>query len=100
MKRAAVCSAAIVVLFASLLLAQAPSATPDPVTRPAGKDGRPLNLDFETGTLTDWQAEGEAFQKQPIRGDKVQARRADMRSRHTGEFWIGSYEVAGDKPQG
>ncbi len=23
-----------------------------------------------------------------------------MRSRHTGEYWIGGYEVAGDKPQG
>jgi putative membrane-bound dehydrogenase-like protein len=29
------------------------------------KDGRPLNLNFETGTLQDWTAEGEAF-KNPI----------------------------------
>jgi putative membrane-bound dehydrogenase-like protein len=29
------------------------------------KDGRPLNLNFETGTLQDWTMEGEAF-KNPI----------------------------------
>ena len=28
---------------------------------PVGKDGRPLNLDFETGTLKDWTAVGDAF---------------------------------------
>src|SRR4051794_19347684 len=27
---------------------------------PVGADGKPLNLDFETGTLKDWTAEGEA----------------------------------------
>src|SRR5438067_641964 len=38
---------------------------------PLGKDGRPLNLDFEQGTLQDWTAAGAAFEKQPIRGDTV-----------------------------
>ncbi len=37
--------------------------------RPVGTDGKPLNLDFETGTLKDWTAEGEAFRGQPIKGD-------------------------------
>ena len=30
-------------------------------TLPLGPNGQPLNLDFETGTLKDWVAEGAAF---------------------------------------
>jgi putative membrane-bound dehydrogenase-like protein len=67
---------------------------------PLDAQGKPLNLDLETGTLQDWKVEGAAFQDQPIKGDAVRARRADMRSNHTGQFWIGSYERDGDKPQG
>src|SRR5205823_5006077 len=67
---------------------------------PIGKGGRALNLDFEDGTLKDWVATGEAFAKQPIKGDTVAARRADMRSGHQGNYWIGTYELSGDQPQG
>ena len=67
---------------------------------PKGADGKPLNVDFETGDLTDWTAEGDAFTGQPIEGDTVARRRADMASGHRGRFWIGTYEVAGDVPQG
>ena len=69
-------------------------------TLPLGKDGQPLNLDFETGTLADWVAEGAAFEKQPVRGDTVAPRRSNMKSGHAGNFWIGTYEIAGDAPQG
>ena len=75
------------------------AATADGVL-PTGKDGKPLNFDFEQGTLKDWTATGDAFQKQPIRGDTVSARRSDMQSAHQGDYWIGTYEIAGDKPQG
>jgi putative membrane-bound dehydrogenase-like protein len=68
--------------------------------RPLGRDGQPLNLDFETGTLEDWLAEGDAFNGQPIEGDAVHARRADMLSRHQGRFWVGSFERGGDGPKG
>jgi putative membrane-bound dehydrogenase-like protein len=68
--------------------------------RPVDASGRPLNLDFETGDLRDWKVEGEAFRGQPIRGDTVTKRRADMKSEHQGEFWIGGYEKFGDQPQG
>ena len=68
--------------------------------RPTGADGQPLNLDFETGTLEDWLVEGEAFADQPVKGDTVAKRRGDMRSGHTGQFWIGGYERKQDKPQG
>jgi putative membrane-bound dehydrogenase-like protein len=86
-------------LLGGLLLAEK-ADTPDEGVLPLGADGKPLNLDFETGTLKDWTAEGEAFKGQPIKGDTVFPRRGDMKSRHQGQYWIGTYEVAGDKPQG
>tara|TARA_R110002049_G_scaffold4601_5_gene32501 strand:+ start:693918 stop:699713 length:5796 start_codon:yes stop_codon:yes gene_type:complete len=63
-------------------------------------DGRELNLDFETGTLADWIAEGNAWEGQPVKGDTVFARRQDMRSNHEGDYWIGGYEKLGDKGTG
>lgn len=85
-----------------LIMTARPALTgdePDGI-RPVGADGKPLNLDFETGTLRDWTAEGAAFAGQPIKGDTVFTRRSDMKSQHQGEFWIGTYERQGDKPQG
>ena len=41
----------------------------DPGVVPTGADGKPLNLNFETGTLDGWKAEGKAFEGQPIKGD-------------------------------
>jgi putative membrane-bound dehydrogenase-like protein len=67
---------------------------------PKGTDGKSLNLDFETGNLRDWTATGQAFEGQPVKGDAVFARRKDMRSEHAGDFWVGTYERAGDPPQG
>ena len=67
---------------------------------PLGSDGKPLNLDFETGTLKDWTLEGEAFKGQPIKGDTVFPRRNDNKSEHQGQYWIGGFEKLGDKPQG
>jgi len=67
---------------------------------PTDRTGRPLNLDFESGTLADWRAEGDAFKGQPIAGDTVHRRRGDMASRHAGRYWVGTFEIAGDAPQG
>src|SRR4051812_12134092 len=53
-------------------------ANPTPI-KPTSADGKPLNLDFETAPLKDWTAEVDAFHNQPIHGDTVQPRRADMR---------------------
>jgi hypothetical protein len=72
---------------------------PDPI-KPLGTDGQPLNLDFESGTLKDWTATGDAFDKQPVKGDTVSARRSDMKSGHQGQYWIGSFEVKGDSGTG
>ncbi len=69
---------------------------------PVGADGRPLNFDFETGSLKDWTAEGQAFIGQPIEGDTVSARLrgANIRSNHQGRYWIGTFERRNDGPQG
>src|SRR4051794_38947362 len=82
------------------LVGGAQAAEPAEGVLPVGQDGKPLNLDFETGTLKDWTAEGEAFAGQPVKGDTVRPRRSDMRSRHQGQYWVGSYERKGDRPQG
>src|SRR4051812_27625864 len=78
---------ALALLLALCSVAQTPALTPMiEGVRPVSADGRILNLDFETGTLADWTAEGDAFQGQPIQGDTVHPRRADSYSRHHGSF--------------
>ncbi|MFN5950726.1 MAG: hypothetical protein ACK43N_19685, partial [Pirellulaceae bacterium] len=67
---------------------------------PRDASGKSLNFDFEKGTLEDWVADGKAFEGQPVQGDAVAARRPDMRSEHQGKYWVGSYEIQGDAPQG
>ncbi len=87
-------------LLSVALLAPAQPAANDVGVLPLGADGKPLNLDFETGTLKDWTLAGDAFKDQPIKGDTVVKRRADNRSRHQGEYWIGGFEKVQDKPVG
>jgi hypothetical protein len=87
-------------LFLVILLLFPLSLWADDGVLPVDAQGKPLNLDFETGTLQDWTANGEAFKDQPIKGDTVKLRRADMQSRHQGQFWIGGYEKHLDKPTG
>lgn len=84
------------------LLALLPLSLPaaDTGVLPVGKDGQPLNLDFETGTLKDWTPTGDAFNDQPVKGDTIHPRRGDMHSGHQGQYWIGTYERKGDKPTG
>jgi putative membrane-bound dehydrogenase-like protein len=94
-------SSSLLALFISFtaLLGQAIAAD-SPGTKPTGKDGYVLNLDFETGDLRDWTATGNAFAGQPVKGDLPKARRGDMSSQHTGDFWIGGFEKVGDDPRG
>jgi putative membrane-bound dehydrogenase-like protein len=69
---------------------------------PSGKNGKPLNLDFEDGTLRDWTATGEAFNGQPVKGPIDQNRKlgSGKVANHQGNFWIGGYEKLEDKPRG
>ena len=47
-------------------------------------NGRPLNLDFENGTLNDWTAAGDAFELVKTEGENV------TRNGHAGTYWISS----------
>jgi putative membrane-bound dehydrogenase-like protein len=92
-------SAVLLVLVSQAVLAASPDVDPGG-SLPVDEKGRPLNLGFETGTLEDWKPEGSAFAGLPIEGDTVHRRRGDMSSRHDGRFWVGSFELGGDVPQG
>lgn len=86
----------LLISIAATMHAQQPASTV-----PVGADGKPLNLGFESGTLEGWTAEGDAFAGQPVEGDTVAKRRADMRSAHAGKFWVGTYErKVHDDPMG
>lgn len=98
-------------LFAITSIAQdKPAANPlneplgDPGVAPVGAGGKPLNLNFETGTLEGWKAEGKAFEGQPIKGEiALQTGRPfgeGKKSEHTGQWWIGGYEKLRDEPTG
>ncbi|HWE36100.1 MAG TPA: PVC-type heme-binding CxxCH protein [Isosphaeraceae bacterium] len=87
-------------IFLGAALVAATAARADDGRLPADAQGRPLNLDFEAGSLKDWTAEGAAFGCQPVEGDAVHARRGDMRSGHQGKYWVGTFEVGGDAPRG
>src|ERR1017187_1914712 len=99
-------SSTLVAVFA-VVIGQAHAGADAPKDKPVGEgvvpqnaQGRPLNLGFEAGTLADWTAEGAAFKGQPIDGDSVHRRRADMKSGHQGRFWVGTFEIGGDEPKG
>jgi len=51
-----------------------------------------FNNEFETGDLTDWEADGEAFDFQPTWGDNPTARNRGQPSEHQGDWWLGLYE--------
>jgi putative membrane-bound dehydrogenase-like protein len=62
---------------------------------PKDSSGGDLNMGFESGDLTDWTTSGDAFEGQPVRGDKTAQRGLDS-SDHVGEYWVGGYEIHGD----
>ena len=64
-------------------------------------NGKPLNLDFETGDLSDWTATGTAFKGQPVDKDTISGRWAAQVSNKQGRFFIGGYELShSDAAQG
>ena len=69
---------------------------------PTGKDGKPLNLDFESGTLKDWTVAGRAFEQQPVKGGIDQNRPfgEGKKAERQGRFWLGGYEKLKDRPKG
>lgn len=64
--------------------------------RPAWGTDTPMNMDFETGDLRDWEATGASFFNQPVKGDTVSLRIKDAKSLHQGDYWVGSSEIVTD----
>lgn len=86
-------------------MAGRPEPKPESVAKaagvlPAADDGRPLNLGFEDGTLGDWTASGDAFKGQPVNQDGIASRWSGQTSGKEGEWFIGGFELARDKPKG
>ena len=67
---------------------------------PLSDSGSPLNLDFETGTLSDWTATGDAFHDQPIEQDRISARWPSQISGKHGKRFIGGFELIQDAGTG
>ncbi|MFH1732463.1 MAG: hypothetical protein ABIF82_12550 [Planctomycetota bacterium] len=74
----AIATAALLLATASAAMAAGPSVLFE-------------NSDFEKGDLTNWTAEGDAFEVQPTKGDNPGARNREP-SRHQGTFWVGTFE--------
>ncbi|MCD4720306.1 MAG: hypothetical protein K8S13_10690 [Desulfobacula sp.] len=68
-------------------------------TTPLDPDLLFKNSDFENGDLTNWTADGDAFEYQPTKGDNPTARRRNQPSRHQGEYWIGTFEKYNGNPE-
>jgi putative membrane-bound dehydrogenase-like protein len=54
------------------------------------RNGTSLNLDFESGTLEHWKAEGDAFDGQPILRDPSPLHDEGMNIGHSGEYFVTS----------
>ncbi|GLU51688.1 PVC-type heme-binding CxxCH protein [Dyadobacter frigoris] len=54
------------------------------------KDGRPLNLNFETGTLKDWAATGDAFANPLFSEDPSPVHEKDMHIGYEGKYFLSS----------
>lgn len=67
---------------------------------PVTKDGRILNLGFESGTYEDWTLEGTAFGSAPVEGDVVFLRTGELQSGHEGAYWVNGSEVNGHRDLG
>ncbi|MCB1124391.1 MAG: DUF1080 domain-containing protein, partial [Verrucomicrobiae bacterium] len=73
---------------------------PTPGLVPVGLDGKPMNLGFETGDLTGWTVEGEAFESQPTRDDSIASRLPDQQSNKEGEYFLSGFENRGSAKTG
>lgn len=54
------------------------------------KDGQPLNLNFETGTLKDWTATGDAFTNPLFSEDPTPVHEKDMHIGYEGKYFLSS----------
>lgn len=64
------------------------------------KDNRTLNLDFETGTLKDWTATGDAFTNGLVSTDPSPLHEKEMRIGFDGKFFVSSGGITNAKQSG
>ena len=64
------------------------------------KNGKPLNLNFETGTLKDWTATGEAFTDPLISKEPSPKHEKNMQFRKEGRYFVTSGGVTGHDKKG
>ena len=64
------------------------------------KDGKPLNLNFESGTLQDWTATGDAFTNPLLTDDPSPVHEKDMRIGFEGKYFLSSGGTANYKHTG
>ena len=64
------------------------------------KNGKPLNLNFETGTLQDWSIEGNAFKNPIFNQDPSPVHAADMAIGFTGKYFVSSGGTVNAKETG
>ncbi|MDM4014861.1 PVC-type heme-binding CxxCH protein [Roseiconus lacunae] len=76
---------------------QTPKGTGD---QPKSEDGATLDFDFESGNLDGWQSTGDAFVGQPVDRDGISDRWREQSSNKSGEFFIGGFELKGDRAKG
>ncbi|MGE3780588.1 MAG: PVC-type heme-binding CxxCH protein, partial [Pirellulaceae bacterium] len=67
---------------------------------PRGANGAELNLGFESGTLDDWSATGDAFARQPVNRDGISQRWPDQASGKQGDYFVGGFEIVRDQGLG
>jgi putative membrane-bound dehydrogenase-like protein len=70
-----------------LEVSEAPPPEPEGVA-PTGMDGRPLNLDFESGTLEGWKATGDAFTV--VNGEEGSGAESRPSTGAAGTYWVSS----------
>lgn len=80
-------------------------AIPETATGPVGQlprspGGEEIALGFESGDLKNWTATGDAFRDQPVRQDGISSRWPGQTSRKQGDYFIGGFEILGDKGTG
>jgi putative membrane-bound dehydrogenase-like protein len=70
-------------------------------TLPEDAAGDALNLDFESGDLSDWTATGTAFDGQPVQQDTIGQRWSGQVSNKQGRYFVGGFELSrSDAAQG
>ena len=65
----------------------APTTSPG---MPPEVNGRPVDLDFESGTLENWTASGDAFQVVQGDGPPAGAEKTSVVRGHSGNYWVSS----------